>query len=293
MFAQFFGSYLLNNGLVSAEQIATAFEEKKNTRMKLGVLAINAGLMTAEQVEAVHTAQASADKRFGDIAVEMGFLTNDDVEELLAKQPGDYLVFGQALVNIGALSGAQLEKALNDYKNNHSLSDSDISNDQSAKLSRLVNDFYNFETADNARAYTTYLTLLFKNIIRFIGDDFTPLEASVVRDYDANYMVVQSVEGGLSCKTGIEAEKYQYLKFAIRFASEEITQLDEYAHAVVGEFLNLNNGLFTVNLSNDFGVELNIDPQSYIENEKVALDTPAFCVPISFSFGTVNFMISF
>lgn len=292
MFAQFFGSYLLNNGLVTAEQLAQALEEKKNTRMKLGVLAINAKLMTAEQVEAVHQAQASMDMRFGDLAVHLGFITAKDVDTLLSAQPTDYLLLGQTLVNAGVLTNQQFETAINDYKTYHSLSDEDISNDQNTKLSRIISEFYHFETAENAKAYTAYLNLLFKNLIRFIGDDFTPLEATVVKDYDANYFVYQSVSGNLNCETGIEGEEYQYLKFASRFAGEDITEIGEFTHAAVGEFLNLHNGLFTVNLSNDFGVELNLDPQDFKENQVVSYKNSAFCIPISFSFGIVNFIIS-
>lgn len=292
MFAQFFGSYLLNSGLVTAQQLAKALEDKKNTRMKLGVLAINAKLMTAEQVEAVNQAQASMDMRFGDLAVHLGFIKAEDVDMLLAQQPTDYLVLGQTLVNNGVLTNAQFETAINDYKRYHSLSDEDISNDQNAKLSQIISEFYHFETAENAKAYTAYLTLLFKNIIRFVGDDFTPLEASIVRDFDVNYFVYQSVSGNVSCETGIEAEEYQYLKFASRFAGEEITEVGEFAHAAVGEFLNLHNGLFTVNLSNDFGVELNLNPQDFSENTTVSYKNSAFCIPISFSFGIINFVIS-
>lgn len=292
MFAQFFGSYLLNSGLVTSQELAKALEDKKNTRMKLGVLAINAKLMTAEQVEAVNQAQASMDMRFGDLAVHLGFIKAEDVDMLLSQQPTDYLVLGQTLVNNGVLTNAQFETAINDYKKYHSLSDEDISNDQNAKLSQIITEFYHFETAENAKAYTSYITLLFKNIIRFVGDDFTPLEASIVRDFDANYFVYQSVSGNVNCETGIEAEEYQYLKFASRFAGEEITEVGEFAHAAVGEFLNLHNGLFTVNLSNDFGVELNLNPQDFKENEKISYKNSAFCIPISFSFGIVNFVIS-
>lgn len=292
MFAQFFGSYLLNKGLVTSQQLATALEQKKNTRLKLGVLAINAKLMTAEQVEIVNQAQASKDMRFGDLAVSMGFIKSSDVDELLKQQPADYLVLGQTLVNNGIMSNSQFEKAINDYKTNHSLSDEDLSNDQNTKLSQLISEFYHFETSENAKAYTAYLTLLFKNIVRFVGDDFTPLEASIIRDMDANYYVSQSISGNISCNTAIEAEEYQYLKFASRFAGEDITDIGEFAHASVGEFLNLHNGLFTVNLSNDFGVELNLSPQEYCDHEKKIFGNSAFCIPVSFSFGIVNFIIS-
>ena len=116
MFAQFFGGYLFNHKLCTAEDLTQAFEAKKHTRLRLGVLAINAGLMTAEQVEHVNITQQSVDKRFGDLAVELGYVTADDVEKLLAQQPTDYLLLGQTLVNNGALTNAEFEKALKDYK---------------------------------------------------------------------------------------------------------------------------------------------------------------------------------
>ena len=43
MITQFFGNYLLNEHLVTPNQLIEALQEKNNTRLKLGVLAINAG----------------------------------------------------------------------------------------------------------------------------------------------------------------------------------------------------------------------------------------------------------
>ena len=65
MFTQFFGNYLLNHGLVTSQQLSRALTDQKNTRAKLGVLAINAGYMTPEQVDAVHTEQQRVDMRMG------------------------------------------------------------------------------------------------------------------------------------------------------------------------------------------------------------------------------------
>ena len=134
MFAQFFGGYLFNHKLCTAEDLTQAFEAKKHTRLRLGVLAINAGLMTAEQVEHVNITQQSVDKRFGDLAVELGYVTADDVEKLLAQQPTDYLLLGQTLVNNGALTNAEFEKALKDYKTENQITD-DISDNQTETLS--------------------------------------------------------------------------------------------------------------------------------------------------------------
>lgn len=293
MFAQFFGSYLLNEGLVTAQQLAKALEEKKNTKTRLGVLAINAGYMTAGQVEFIHQVQSTVDKRIGDIAVEMGFITEEQVEELLNKQPQDYLVLGQTLVNNHVLTNAQFEKALNDYKSFNSLSESDLNGDKTDKLDKIVTDFYKIEGADNAGRYTTYLTLLFKNLIRFVGDDFTPMTSQIINSVSYENTVSQKIISDKSAAyTSICCSTDVYIKFAERFSEEKLDTADEFVNATVGEFLNLHNGLFVVNQSNEFGEEMTLDPQEFVYNKETAFEKAAIDVPVAFSFGTVHFVIS-
>ena len=222
MFAQFFGGYLLNKGLVNSDDLTTAIEDKKNTRMRLGVLAINAGLMTAQQVEHVNITQQSVDKRFGDLAVELGYVTDDDVERLLSQQPTDYLLLGQTLVNNGVLTNSQFESAINAYKAETQFSDEDMSENQNEVLSRVINDFYHFDSAENARIYTDYVTLLFKNIIRFIGDDFTPLKSHMVREYQVRNFVKQEFSGSYSSVPYIAADNDAYKGLAERFSKGDL-----------------------------------------------------------------------
>lgn len=292
MFAQFFGAYLLNNGMVSPQALATAIDDKVNTRMRLGVLAINAGLMTADQVEHVNVAQQTVDKRFGDLSVELGYLTSADVDALLSEQPTDYLLLGQTLVNNGSLSNAEFEKAISSYKAEFQLSDDDISGNQNDKLGNLINEFYHFNTAENAKIYTDYVTLLFKNIIRFIGDDFTPLEYSLVKNTEADHVVKQRISGKYSAEICISCSNDEYISLAKRFAKESFSDVDDFVDATVGEFLNIHNGLFLVNQSNDSGTELNLQPQEFYKKQTIEFKNSAFCIPVTFSFGEVEFIIS-
>ena len=291
MYSQFFGSYLFNHNLVTAEQLTAAFEKKHNTRLKLGTLAINEGLMDASQVEQVNQAQQSVDKRFGDLAVELGYLTKDDVENLLTKQPADYLTLGQAIVDLGFMTNEQLEKTINDYKTEYTISDDEISESQTDSLTGLIEDFYHFGRADSAKISTDYVTMLLKNVIRFVGDDFTPLESFVVSRFEAHCIVRQGVEGKYKADTCICCGKAEYRELAKRFAKEEFMDDPEFINAAVGEFLNVVNGLFVVNESNQNGMELTMDPQEFVEGGKVAFSKPAFCIPVMFGFGEVDFII--
>lgn len=292
MFTQFFGNYLLHQQLVSPEHLSEVLQSMKNTRLKLGVLAINAGLMTAAQVEKAHLEQQRVDKRIGEVMVDMGFLTKDQVEALFQTQPAGHLLLGQALVDNGYMTNSQFEQALICYKHENSISDSDFNDGSDEAAARLVKHFYNFSGAANSAYMTSYVSLLFKNLIRFIGDDFTPMDAKPVTGEIAD-CVVQRITGGMNAITIIDADNATMIEFASRFAKEELTEADEYTQACVSEFINLHNGLFAVNMSNDNGIELKLEPQCIVDVMDIGDLKNACVIPVCFSFGTVDFIISF
>lgn len=289
MFTQFFGNYLLNKGLVSSSQLADALAVQKQTRLKLGVLAINAGYMTAEQVDQVHAEQQRVDKRIGDIACDMGFLTQEQIGELLRSQGAAHLQLGQALVDAGVMTNAQFADALNSYKSENSLTDIDFADGAGEKVNEIIEKFYDFSSEEQHGMLTEYVTLLFKNIIRFIGDDFTPVSPVKTASAELEFAAIQKTTGIFSAVTAIECSEQAYIKFASRYAEEELAEADEMADASCGEFLNLHNGLFAVNVSNETEKEIKLEPQEYLRGSSI--EGNAYRIPLVFPFGTVNFLI--
>lgn len=292
MFTQFFGNYLLNQHLVANWQLIEALELQKNTKLKLGVLAINAGLMTAEQVDEVHAAQQRVDKRMGDIAVAMGYLTPENVTSLLSSQKTGHLLLGQALVDKGYMTNKQFETALAEYKTANQISESDFTSSQKEKVEAAIRSFYNFTSFKNAEIFTEYLALLFKNLIRFIGDDFAPLDAKLVTSYPTIWLASQVITGKFNAYSAIEGTETAFINFASRYAQESFTENDEYVKASIAEFLNLHNGLFTVNMSNERQLELGMAPQLVDNKRLLKTSSDMFCIPICFPFGTVNILLS-
>lgn len=82
------------------------------------------------------------------------------------------------------------------------------------------------------------------------------------------------------------------MAFAERFAKDSFTEVDDFVNATAGEFLNVNDGLFVVNESNEHGVELTLTPQEFLENGELALSGTAFCIPVNYPFGKLNFIIA-
>jgi hypothetical protein len=290
---QFFGNYLLNRGLVTPAALADALHRQSDTRLSLDVLAVNAGYLTAAQVDAAYTELQKTDKNVGEVMADLGFLTKKQVDELLDSQPPGHLTLGQALVDGGHLTDEQFEAALAEYKKENEISEADFREVKDFAIKMLVQKFCNIMDEESSKYITSYLTLLFKNIIRFIGDDFAPLDIEYTKGRVCNKCVAQKIRGLISAVTIIDADESSMAGFASRFSKENLTDADEYSYACASEFLNLHNGLYAVNLSNEEGGELGLDPQIAYEDYSLEYLENVYTVPLCFSFGAVNIVISF
>ena len=80
------------------------------------------------------------------------------------------------------------------------------------------------------------------------------------------------------------------IEFASRYVGEPFAAFDEYVQASLEDFLNLHNGLFIVNLSNEFSMELELSAPERIEDPLIVFENTTYYFPILYSFGTVNFI---
>lgn len=293
MFTQFFGNYLVNENIITSKQLVEALKLKSSTKVKLGVLAINAGYMNAEQVNKVHNMQSKVDKRIGDIAVDMGYLMEAQVEELLSSQKPDYLLLGQTLIDNDFLTNEEFSNALNTYKEKYALEDADLTG-SSEKARKILSDFFDFSNAKNPDILVNFVELLINNLIRFVGDDFTPMdskEAITISSSPDLISVNQGIIGTYSSDVSIVSDEKSFISFASRFALEEFQENNEYVKASVEDFLNLNNGLFIVNESQMHNIELTLNAPETIKNG-ARTEQPHYVLAVCYPFGIVNFIFN-
>lgn len=291
MFTQLFGSYLLNKKLITAEQLKDTFTYQKTVHVKLGVMAVNSGFMSAEAVNKVHNMQSKVDKKFGELAIEMGFLDEKKLEILLNTQKSDYLLLGQSLIEKEYMTLEEFDKALISYKKDHSLTDEKFNLLQNENIDEIIDTLFNFKNSPSSDTYKNYLSLFLRNIIRFIDSDFGPLDIVRIDKYNLQWGVSQKIAGKVNFNTYIAADEESFMNFAGKFAKEAYTTNDEYVQASVGEFLNLVNGIYLVNMSNN-DIELELTPQNVMSNRTLSNLSEAFCIPIVFSFGIIDIIIS-
>lgn len=290
MFSQYFGHYLLNRGLISAEQLTDALEYQRSVHLKLGVLAINAGLMSPAQVEQIHNMQKKVDKRFGELAIEQGYINEKQLTELLNTQKQGHLMLGQALIDRKYFTLEQLQKALDNYKKESGLSTRQfnvVKNDDILEIEKI---FQNYGESQLSKTYSDYVTLLVKNIIRFIDDNPTIEINRLDSDYKTEWYAHQDIIGKITIHTGIACESQAFITLAGKFAQEKITEADELAKDSVGEFLNLHNGIFLVNMSNN-GVELEMKPQAVVKDTVVKVPGKAYSISCHMTWGKFDVII--
>jgi CheY-specific phosphatase CheX len=102
--------------------------------------------------------------------------------------------------------------------------------------------------------------------------------------------VSQNIVGDINLSTNIIMEDVVLLELARRFYGGKLTEIDELALDSAAEFLNVHNGVFSGNLSND-GVEANLLPQQ-IQKYNGESSNMTYRISIGLSFGRIDLMLS-
>lgn len=291
MYAQFFGNYLLAQGVVTREQLIQAMHKKSTIQIKLGTLAIHAGYMTASEVDRIIILQTHQDKRFGELAISEGYMTELQVAELLKEQKPDFLLLGQALVEDGILNNEQLQNLIIGYQSENELEAFDYSSETLDAIEHMIENFFVLAERPLSQHEISFFRLLLSNLVRFIGDDFTLVPPSLCKEYPTNYCVSQRVNGEFSVCPYLDMPESTCVEFASRYVGDTFTEFDEYVQASLEDFLNLHNGLFMVNMSNDFSVELTLAPPAVEKTDLLTFESETYLLPVVYPFGTIHFMI--
>lgn len=295
MYTQFFGNFLLSRNIVTSEQLIEAIDKEATSHIKLGTLALYHNLMTANEIDDIVVAQTHEDKHFGELAIERHYLTEEQVNHLLSEQSPEYLLLGQILIEQGIITNTDLEDLIIDYESEHEIYDLDLQIDQKEQVTRLIRHYFKLKDIQNSELYEAYLTLLFNNLIRFIGADFTPMTPIRCNEFPTQFGIVQHITGKYNITAAIDMSREMAIEFASRYAMDTFDAFDEYVQASVEDFLNLHNGLFTVNMSNNYSVELQLSPLETENNGLIEInpDSVSYLFPVLYPFGTINFLLSF
>lgn len=291
MYTQFFGNYLFSNGYVTKEQLLSALSREAKTNVHLSTLALFSGYMSAPEIEYVISLQDEENKRFSELAIIYGYLSKDQVVELLNAKTPDFLVLGQILIDDGVFSYTEFENILTDYRSQTEFLDLELNEENKNDFHRLIDGFSIISEAAIPDFGKSYLELLYSNFVRYIGDDFASLPPSICTEFATECCVSQTIEGHYVINTYLNMDADTALAFAERYSGESYTEVDEYVIASIEDILNLHNGLFIVNASNDSSNELSIGVIEHHPNTIINFAGTTFLFPICYPFGVVYYIM--
>lgn len=294
MLTQFFGNYLLEKHIINSDQLLSALRHKRSTHKKIGSMAVAAGYMTPEEVEDVHNMQTYTDGKFAELAVHMGYLTVSQADELIQAQQLGYLLLADSIIELNYCTPEVIAEAVADYEFDYQLSFTSVLVSDKDKAEEMVQHYYHFPETDVANPAKEYTSLLIKNLIRFIGSDFRLSGKIEKLPYLPDMQIIsQNFTGDLNIQTALIGYQDFLIQFASRYAGEGFQNEDEYVDASLQDFLNLHNGIFSVNISNEYNIELDLQPtileRYHPSDEDISSVSTCYILPIEFTFGILYF----
>lgn len=264
MFEQFFGNYLIDKKKLTLEQFAQLMKQQKETRAKLGLIAVSENLLTIEQADEVNRIQVRLDKRFGDIAIDKEYLTSEQVIHLLSQQGNPYMIFLQNVIENEFLLPEELEKCIIEYQKENGFTKTDMENLKSGDTDRIVPIFM---PQDHA-FYFDYVNLTMRMLVRLLNVPFHFGKAERHNTYSFEFMGSQTMEGAHDFLIGLAGNGKSLLEIANPFAKEDFLLVDEDAFDSICEFINCINGLFASTLGGR-NIDIDMCPPVYYKNQTI------------------------
>ena len=254
MLRQYFAQSLLNEGILSADQVRFLLESKDKHTAGFGVRALCSNLLTAEQIESLQAMEPAAE--LAATAVSAGYLTTLQRRSLEEMQTTTNLDFAQGMLDEAFVCDyKELEKLVKVYQEKELITVGHALNQAAMKD-------LNFESLEEEYIlYTEYTDMFLRAVSKFMHvDAFINLKPDPFSGEEGKITISQRLNGDIDLITGIMAEESTILAMARKYSQEDIDEVDELAIDSVAEFLNVTNGLYIVNLSNR---NLNVDLEPF------------------------------
>jgi type IV pilus assembly protein PilB len=104
------GELLVENGLLTEQQLLAALETQKKEKKLLGQLIVDLGFTTQEKLDAALARQYGS--RLGEILIDKGLISFDQLQQSLDEQKNSVKTLGEILIEKGYLTEADLMEGL-------------------------------------------------------------------------------------------------------------------------------------------------------------------------------------
>ncbi len=286
MVSYLLGNYMVEEGLMTREQLEYVVSLQEKIRVKLGLIAVSEGMLSLDQADAINRMQQVMDKRFGDIAVEKGYLTEAQVGSLLKMQGNEYLTFAQTLVDESIVTMDKLQTILKNYQVENGFTNTEMEAIKSGDAEKIAPLFL----PQGAEAYQEVVAIALKTLVRCIDRHAYPMSGRLANVAELEKPVTQELIGTEYWRTGFADAEGGLCALASVFAKEAYSVVDEDVQDAVGEFVNCVNGLFATAKSNN-NITLELMPPE-LGSSGLVSGADILVMPFGICKATVNFIVT-
>ena len=118
-----FGQFLLERGIISAEQLKQALDYQRDNNRVIGDIALEMGFLDEKSISHIIERQRGDDKDFGSIALEENLLQPIELDNLLREQQRVHLRLGEILVKLEFINHWDLVNELVSFEEIRSVED--------------------------------------------------------------------------------------------------------------------------------------------------------------------------
>lgn len=160
-------------------------------------------------------------------------------------------------------------------------------------ISLLSKTNYNVLPPTTTEFVKSYIQKFVSDVVMYVDATVSIGTIEFVTTYTANQELSQKITGIPSAYSAIDGEIDALVAFSEKYAHLGISEYDVLAKEAIVDFLNLHNGLFVVLLSklNICELSLAAPKQSGSFSLTSPINGKITIVPITFSFGTVKFLL--
>jgi len=279
MFNQIFVSYLIEKSVLTFDESEEVLEEVRDTRVRIGVLAVEADLMSQADVEYVNRLQSAKNARFGDIAIEEGYLTKEQFDGLLNNQPKSHVVLKQVLVDREYMASDEFEDALCDFQKSLRVSSEVYELLQDNNVEAFITHIAGIDKRKNI-AFHKFAEIFITMVIRLVERDVFLHGVHEGHTSNLGHFISQKGHGDGEFKFAFGTnDTCAATEFAEAYCKFPINSMDEDAVDSLKEFLNCVCGVLIAELSNSKTMELDIDVPEYFKDKSLCED--ALVLPFS------------
>ena len=240
--------YLLNEGVMPLEEMKPLLPEMRYREIQLPVMALRQRMVDPKFLDELKPVSTEA---FARIAVEKGILTRAQVDRLLQETGGESLHFAQYLLDTEMLDYEELDVYFRAREQMKEL-----------PVHYAVRTLCGERLAKEAVLYGDFMEIFMDSLMDFLHApaviSLEPVPSATFSTLVATHAASQHMGGDVSIVTGILAEDAEFLELAGRYSEEELTEIDEIAIDSIQEFLNVINGIYSIQLA-ERGIEVELE----------------------------------